>query len=167
MSRFASFFAVIALAFGFQVTPASAAPFTVDVTTFPYTDSFLRTGGLFNDFFDFSLSGLSDASGAVAAVPPFSLGAKSYSVVDLSIGLYHAADTTFSSPIALDSSSVSHLLSAGDYVVKVTGTTTGSAGGFYAIALDAVSAVPEPGSWMMIGAGLLAIGTIARRRMNG
>jgi hypothetical protein len=48
--------------------------------------------------------------------------------------------------------------------IKVTGTTTGSLGGFYIGAIS-VTPVPEPSTWTMIAAGVMLLGfrSVARR----
>jgi hypothetical protein len=56
-------------------------------------------------------------------------------------------------------------LSAGNYVYDVTGTGTGSMGGFYSVT-STVSAVPEPQSYALFLGGLAAVGFLIRRRQS-
>lgn len=54
-----------------------------------------------------------------------------------------------------------------EFVVSITGTDSTSSNASYSMKLETVGApVPEASSWMMMAAGLLAIGVITRRRMN-
>jgi hypothetical protein len=64
--------------------------------------------------------------------------------------------------------SISHAfgtLAAGDYMYDVTGTGTGTLGGFYSIT-STVSAVPEPQSYALFLGGLAAVGFMIRRRQS-
>ena len=56
-------------------------------------------------------------------------------------------------------------LSAGDYFYDVTGTGTGTMGGFYSIT-STVAAVPEPQTYALFLGGLVGIGFMLRRRQN-
>jgi hypothetical protein len=56
-------------------------------------------------------------------------------------------------------------LAAGSYFYEVTGTGTGSMGGFYSIT-STVSAVPEPHSYALFLGGLAAVGFMMRRRQS-
>lgn len=54
-------------------------------------------------------------------------------------------------------------LAAGDYSLKIAGVFEGTNGGSYGGTL-AVSPVPEPATWGMIGLGLVAVGAMSRRK---
>jgi hypothetical protein len=56
-------------------------------------------------------------------------------------------------------------LAAGNYTARVGGNLVGGYGS-YELSLLATAPVPEPGEWLMLGIGLLAIGAVARRRMQ-
>ena len=56
-------------------------------------------------------------------------------------------------------------LSAGNYYYEVTGTGTGSLGGFYSIT-STVSPVPEPQTYALFVGGLVGIGYMLRRRQS-
>lgn len=56
-------------------------------------------------------------------------------------------------------------LSAGSYYIEVDGTVVGTGGGSYGSDLTiAVAAVPEPGTYAMMAAGLGLLGFVARRK---
>jgi len=57
-------------------------------------------------------------------------------------------------------------LGAGSYYYEITGTATGSQGGFYSIT-STVAAVPEPESYALLLAGLGVVGSLYRRRKAG
>lgn len=54
---------------------------------------------------------------------------------------------------------------AGDYYYLVSGTATGSSGGFYSLSSTTLP-VPEPRTWSLALSGLMAAGLVARRRRN-
>ena len=56
-------------------------------------------------------------------------------------------------------------LSAGSYYYDVTGTGTGTLGGFYSIT-STVSPVPEPQTYALFLGGLVGIGFMLRRRQS-
>ena len=53
------------------------------------------------------------------------------------------------------------LTPGGTYFAKLSGTTSGFSGGGYAFA---IAAIPEPGQWLMLLAGVALLGVMVRRR---
>jgi hypothetical protein len=85
---------------------------------------------------------------------------------DLTLTLYGGTDGTGSVLGTVSSSNgsqidYSNLLAAGSFSAKVSGLADGSGGYNFSIA-----AVPEPSEWMMLLAGLVVVGFMARRKTS-
>jgi hypothetical protein len=126
----------------------------------------LVSAGAFSDLILFSIPGASDitsttVSNNLAGVLNITGGAVSLyqeaGAVDTLVGSYSFDGTTGST----GHSSLG--LAAGSYYYEITGTATGSNGGFYSLT-STVSAVPEPGAVAMLLAGLGVVGLVYRRR---
>ena len=114
----------------------------------------------FTDYFSFHLDGSSSVDGWL-----FSLANRqgNYTVFFDTISLLQGASTIWNEAIGGSFFAKNDILGSGDYTAIVTGhNLTGSKTSFGA-GID-VAAVPEPGEWAMILAGLGMIGMIARRR---
>lgn len=121
--------------------------------------------GSFSDTYNFTISSLSDLHASVTNHQLFYGSFKVLDIENLSMSIYDASNTLLSTSIS-GVSALNGNLSAGAYYAVVTGTSTGSAGGYYAIAM--ISAPPEPvpiptAAWLM-GSGLIGLIAVARRR---
>lgn len=81
------------------------------------------------------------------------------------------ASDTPSSPTSSSLDPYPSSLAAGAYRLKVIGVGNGTQGGTFTVALSALAPVasaalpvPEPGTWLMFGAGLLLMGTCVRQK---
>lgn len=162
--------AAAAIGLAVQAAPAAASPFnlfnagTLDPAA-PYTQVAMHYGS-FLDVFNFNLAAESDISASIASlnlnVGPLSI----YNITSLNLGLFSAA-----SPTTLLASGTTSLnfddLDAGNYFIGVIGNANGMFGGGYLFGLSAIPAVPvpEPEQWMLFACGLLAVGSIVRRRV--
>lgn len=148
-----------ALVSGLSGVDASAPVLTGDVTALPggayrfgnstdFNDLFqaLHFGGKVS--FNVSFSGLPDTSASPAA-SPFSVGLYG----DDSVTVLGNADA---------SGSLLHL----SWLPDANGVGSVSTQVVDATAVSAVTAVPEPSSWLMLGAGLGLLGLLRRRRLS-
>ncbi len=122
-----------------------------------------------SDVITFSIPGTSDISSTTVANNLMSV----LNITGGSVSLYHemgATDTLLGS-YSFDGTTGStwHTMTnlmAGDYYYQITGTATGSSGGFYSIS-STVTPVPEPETYAMLLAGLGVVGSLYRRRKAG
>lgn len=167
--------AVLALASTTGVAHAATQDLGAATVGVPLTFGGLAAVGAFTDSFTFSMpaSGGSGYSVANFDLLPESL----YKTIFSSIALFSDADATaWNGNETLLSSAVASgagasltwgAAPAGNYILAVGGAGVGSQGGIYtgAISVSAVTApVPEPETYAMMLAGLIAVGFLARRR---
>lgn len=89
-------------------------------------------------------------------------------VTDLTLTLFGGSNATGSALATVSSSNGSLIdwssaLISGSYSARISGLADGGAGGGF---LFSVAATPEPAEWMMLLAGLMVVGFIARRRTS-
>ncbi|MCB5184002.1 FxDxF family PEP-CTERM protein [Methylobacillus gramineus] len=116
----------------------------------------------FTNTFTFSLA---DVSTGTFSLNDLSLTNGDVNVLgfsDLSFSLYNSSDTWLAGSVAAGEFTFANL-EAGNYYINVEGTTNGVAGGVYSGAIN-IQAVPEPGSYALLGIGLAVIGVVATRR---
>jgi hypothetical protein len=122
--------------------------------------------GLFEDIYLFTLpSGNNVFSTAVTNNLTSVLGItggevslyQTVAAVDTLVGAYAFNDSTGSISYSFGA------LAGGSYHYAVTGTGTGSSGGFYTLS-SAISAVPEPKTLALMLGGIGVIGFLAKRR---
>jgi hypothetical protein len=127
----------------------------------------LGAGSLsFVDVFNFTIGAINrNYSGSTVALGPNGTPSAT-TVAGLTYALFsgfNAPGTPLSSPILIDSSGrldLSALLTPGDFSVRISGTAGPVGGGFS----FSTAANPEPAEWMMLLAGLVVVGFIARRK---
>jgi hypothetical protein len=129
--------------------------------------------GLFNDLYQFSISGLGLGSSFVLSIPDLDPAPPVDSNITFSsIAFLDAGFNVLSADI--DGSDgwqlISGLPGAGVYYLAVNGTADGALGGSYGgvLGTQVVAApVPEPETYALMLAGLGVLGFIARRRKQG
>ena len=126
------------------------------------------TGTLINDSYGFSITALSDIGAAFADFQPPNTNPGDFGTVLTGFAVFDVnATPLFGDVDATNGLAAIGQLAAGNYVLVVVGITTGALGGIYAGALGAVTAVPEPQSYLMMALGLVALGGWSMRRQRG
>lgn len=170
IKKFSSFIpkALGLVAMGITLHSGLASADVYNAGTLPQAEVFTQAvshNGSFADIFNFHLNSIADISGA-ASVLNLDLGSSSILHIDSPVmALFNAANP--GSPIASGNTNVfASSLNAGDYFVKFTGNANGASGGSYLMGLYSAvtAAVPEPQQWGLFVAGLVAVGTLARRK---
>lgn len=146
---------------------AMAATFSAgSVGASPYVNN-VTAHGSFADVYNFSIGGGGLSAGGLSLELPFGAMAL-FHISDLTFSLFSdaisVADASAALPIATFSGvsgSWEGSVPAGNYRFEVTGVASGLAGGNYTFS---IAAVPEPGEWLMLTAGLGLLAGAARRR---
>lgn len=161
-------FVVIALAG--MMGSAQAAPFelgTLGSTTQQNTQIFPTSEPLaFEDIYNFTIGDLHTLLASAVGHTPEGTTPEEAHVSNLSLSLFASADGSSLGSVSSASGTqvdLSQNLVSGNYFLKVSGIADGSLGGAYQFS---IAAVPEPAEWMMLVAGLLLMGFIARRKTS-
>ena len=128
----------------------------------------LSTELSFVDIFNFTVGGTNHTilASAVGIAPD---GTPTAGVIsDLTLDLYAGSGATGSAlqtHLSVDGSLIdlATVLASGDYSARISGTANGEVGGGFQFA---IAAVPEPAEWMMLLAGLVVVGFMARRKSS-
>ena len=117
-------------------------------------------GTPFVDFFNFQI-----ADGGSASSVAVNLNLKPYLNIDnLQLGLYagqNALGSLLDGPVGSGVTLTASLLTNTNYSLKISGVTSGSAGGSYS---TAIAVVPEAESWAMMFVGLGMLGLVLRHK---
>ncbi len=130
--------------------------------------------GVFLDVFKFSLPANGGSAYSVTDFTylpvQFETAFTAFALVSNADGLVGTADdTVLASAFSVGNSAMALSWGAtggGNYYLSVGGVAKGTEGGIYNGAIS-VTAVPEPETYAMMLAGLVAVGFLARRRQNG
>lgn len=130
-----------------------------------YINAATTSVGNFSNTYNFTLSSPSDLHASVTNHQMSYGSSKVLDIENLIMKIYDASNTLLSTSI----SGVSVLdanLSAGAYYAVVTGTSTGSAGGYYAVAITGATPqpVPAPATTWLLGSGLIGLVAVTRRK---
>ncbi|MGH8707223.1 MAG: FxDxF family PEP-CTERM protein [Burkholderiales bacterium] len=123
----------------------------------------------FEDIYSFTIADFQTllASATSTTTTPEGTTIEQAHISNLSLSLFASVDGSSLGSVSAGSGNqvdLSQNLVAGDYFLKVSGVTDGSLGGAYQFS---IAAVPEPGEWMMLLAGLAVLGFIAKRKTSG
>ena len=142
---------------------------TLSTTVQQKTDFFSTTGYSFEDIFNFTIDANYRAlTSSTVKHAPDGIDANQTHVSNLKVELFGGADasgTLLDSVLSLDGGliNLNRFLDPGNFSARVTGKADGQLGGGFRYS---VAATPEPAEWMMLVAGLLVMGFIARRKTS-
>lgn len=139
---------------------AQAADYNLGNLSAGYTNfTYNVASGSFMDKIAFNLTSQSNGSFGAGALNFTVGGVPLLNISGLSLSLFDGSDNQLGN--GLDFSI--NALNGGNYYLKVSGVANGLAGGMYGGGIN-VSAVPEPGTWTTLLAGLAMFGFMAYRR---
>jgi PEP-CTERM motif len=143
---------------------------TYDMGTLAPADSFAGQSGVFgagaaiNDTWTFELTGAADASGLISRTFAKGVGGiTGFAATIMGGSLATPASFWLNTTASSQTLEAAGMLGAGSYAINVMGTST-KANTRYSVLVDVTPAVPEPGTYALMLAGLAAVGFIASRR---
>jgi hypothetical protein len=162
---------MVALIAAFAMTMIGSVQAQTDLGTLSpdtqvQTDFF--TGASFADIFNFTV-GATNHTILASAVGIVSDGTPTAGVIsNLTLDLFAGSGATGSAletRLSADGSLIdlATVLASGDYSARISGVADGEVGGGFQFS---IAAVPEPAEWMMLLAGLVVVGFMARRKTN-
>lgn len=165
MNLFRQLIAVVAAAATMGSVQAQVSDLGTLSPTVQERTGFFASGGSFADIYNFTIA---------AEYQTLATSAVSYSptgtgyVSDLTLTVYGGADGTGSALATVTSSNGGLIdlwrdLAAGTFSAKVSGIADAQLGGGYSFS---IVAMPEPAEWMMLLAGLVVVGFMARRKTS-
>lgn len=158
--RYQTLAAAAALAMGMSSAQAANYSFVMPISpAAPFSDSVIVSGVSFWDDWEFTAP-TNLVSGGALSVNIQNL----WNITDLTIKLLDSSNNVLQTGATGTASWLFNLpVTSGDvYSFEVSGNVSGSAGGAYVF--SAVAAIPEPGTYTMLLAGLGVVGFIAFRR---
>lgn len=142
---------------------------TLSTTVLQQTDFYSTTGYSFEDIFNFTIdANYRTLNSSTVKHTPDGTDANQTHVSNLKLELYAGSDAggaMLGSVSSLDGGLINlgAFLDPGNFSARVTGKADGQLGGGFRYS---VAATPEPAEWMMLLAGLLVMGFIARRKTS-
>lgn len=162
--------AVATLGVGLHAAPAAAETYDVGpLGGLPYVNFRPLPAGSFLDLYYFTHQGDSLVAAVVLPIKLPLGGISLLNVDDLTLSLYNGSNLLLGSLSASPANPLSFgsMLDAGNYHFGLSGTADGILGGAYLFSLadmGFVSAIPEPGPWLLLGVGLGFLGLLGRGR---
>lgn len=133
---------------------------TLSPTVQTYTDIF--GAGSFADIFNFTV----DASNNVVSTNTIGLASDGTvsltSVTGLQLELFSGFNAAGTTPLYTGLNLDAAFLTPGDFSTRISGTAGPLGGGFQ----FSIAATPEPAEWMLMLAGLVLLGFVARRKIG-
>ena len=162
-TRFTRLLGAAALALGLAAGNASATTFSAGtLTSAAYVNSQTLPVGSFLDTYNFSIGALPTALSSSVSIDLGGSGMPYFlHISGLVLKLYDSGNNLLGTSLTGSPTFLNATLATGAYYMTVGGTADGSSGGAY---LFSIAAIPEPGQWLMLLAGVAMLGVMVRRR---